>query len=173
MKRLEAVLTRILEGLLSVCLFAIAGTVVVLVILRYLFNSSITGANEAVTILFVYTTALGAAIAIGKREHIAIGLATEALSTRGRRIADLVGLILVTALNGVMLAYSIGWIRVTGDYLMPSLGLPRVLAQLSIPVGCGLAILYCLLRLTIPLTKEPGGAQGEVTKQRAERSDTG
>ena len=173
MKNLEIILGRILEGLLAVCLFAIAGTVVVLVILRYLFNSSITGANEAVTILFVYTTALGAAIAVGKGEHIAIDFATEALSTRGRRIADIVGLILVAALNCVMLGYSIGWIRLTGDYLMPLLGLPRVFAQLSVPVGCGLAILYCLLRLTIPFAKENGGTEHKVSKQRAERSGTG
>jgi len=173
MKDLEIILSRILEGLLAMCLLAIAGTVVVLVILRYLFNSSITGANEAVTILFVYTTALGAAIAIGRREHIAIDLATEALSTRGRRIADIAGLILVAALNGVMFGYSIGWIRVTGDYLMPSLGLPRVLAQLSVPLGCGLAILYCFLRLTTSLTNEIGGTEPQVSKQRAERSSPG
>ena len=37
-----------------------------------MFNQSITGANEIVTILFIYTTALGAAISIGRNEHIGI-----------------------------------------------------------------------------------------------------
>ena len=43
-----------------------------MVFLRYALNQSITGANEIVTILFIYTTAIGAAVSIGKNEHIGI-----------------------------------------------------------------------------------------------------
>jgi TRAP-type C4-dicarboxylate transport system permease small subunit len=150
-----------------------SGTVVILVVLRYLFNSSITGANEAVTILFIYTTALGAAVAVGKREHISIDFATEGLSPRRRKFVDIFGLILVAVLNGVILVYSIGWILRTGDYLMPLLGLPRMLAQLSVPAGCSLAILFCLLRMAFPLISENGRAEPEAKKDRVERSGTG
>ena len=129
---------------------------VTLVALRYLFNSSITGANELVTILFVYTTAIGAAVAVGKGEHIAISLAVEKLSRRGRRIAEIIQLLLVAGLNAVMIFYSIAWIRITGEFLMPSTGLPRAAVQMSVPIGCGLAIVYCVLRLISPLPDSTG-----------------
>ncbi len=162
MKHLETLLTKTLEFVLAMLLLAISGTVVALVVLRYVFNSSITGANELVTILFVYTTAVGAALAIGKREHIAIPLVVEALPRRAQKFADIVGLVLVAILNTVMLGYSIGWIRVTGEYLMPSTGLPRAVAQVSVPFGCGLAVVYCLLRLLVPGAAQRDSAEHEV-----------
>jgi len=151
-RRIDALLTKMLELVLAICLLAIATIVVTLVVLRYLFNSSITGANELVTILFVYTTAIGAAVAIGKREHIAIPFAVELLPMGGQRLVGLAELLLVAIINAVMVVYSIDWIGVTGDYLMPSTGLPRAVAQVSVPIGCSLAILYCLLRTASIIT---------------------
>ena len=156
MQKFESILTRVIEWLLACCLLAMATIVISLVVLRYALNSSITGANEAITILFVYTTALGAAVAIGKREHIAITVATDALGPRGQRIADMLGFALIAVFCGVTFWYSIAWIRVTGGYLMPATQLPRFVAQLSIPLGCSLAILYCLLRLTRPHPEQNG-----------------
>ena len=54
---------------------------------------------------------------------------------------------MVAAINAIMVWFSFHWISITGDYLMPSTGLPRIVAQLSIPLGCGLATLYCLTKV--------------------------
>ena len=43
------------------------------------------------------------------------------------------------------------FVAITGAYLMPSTGLPRMAAQVSVPLGCTLAIVYCGLRLRQPL----------------------
>ena len=150
MGKLETLLMRGLEFALSILLLAIAVVVVAMVVLRYVFNSSITGANEFVTILFVYSTAIGAALAVGKGEHIAIGFAVERLSARNRRRAEIAGLIAMAVLNAMIVCYSIYWIRITGDYLMPSTGLPRAVAQLSIPFGSTLAFVFCVLRVISP-----------------------
>lgn len=149
MRRLERVLTRVLESVLAACLLAIATLVVTLVVMRYVFNSSITGANEAITILFVYTTAIGAAIAIGKREHIAIAVAVNSLPTRWQQVTDAVALVLIAVLNATMLVFSVRWIQVTGQFLMPTTGLPRLVAQLCIPLGCSLAVFYCIAKLSM------------------------
>ncbi len=147
MKKLEATLNRVLESIATLCFLAILTIVITLVVLRYVFNSSITGANELVTVLFVYSTAIGAAVAVGKREHITISVVAERLPRGLRRVIDAVGLLLVASLNGVLVWYSIVWIGTTGDFLMPSTELPRIVAQISIPLGSGLAVLYCVLRL--------------------------
>ena len=168
MRKLELVVTHILEVVVTLCFLAILVLVVTLVVLRYAFNASITGANEMITVLFVYTTAIGSAVAVGKREHIAITIVVEKLSDRLQKTTHAMDLLLIALINGVVLWYGVVWIRATGGFLMPSTGLPRIVAQLSIPVGCGLAVLYCGLQLLLvltgreesgraPMRDEPGG----------------
>ena len=70
--KIEKLLSRILVGFIAVCLLSIVLLVMTLVILRYGFNSTIIGANEFVVILFIFSSAIGAAVVIGKKEHIAI-----------------------------------------------------------------------------------------------------
>ena len=154
MKKFETILTQALEALTTLCFLAILLVVITLVVLRYVFNSSITGANELIIILFVYTTAIGAAVAVGKREHIAISVVAEKLPRKVRKAVDAAGLLFVAIINGILVWYSVIWIRTTGDFLMPSTELPRIVAQLSIPVGSGLAVLYCVLRLVLAWTGE-------------------
>ena len=55
LEKAEKILTRLLEGIASVCLLVILVLIVTLVTLRYVFNAGIVGANEFATILFVYT----------------------------------------------------------------------------------------------------------------------
>ena len=143
--RIERGLTRTLEAINATLLFLMAAVVLTLVVLRYVFGTGIVGANETVTILFVYTTALGAAVAIGRREHIAIPFLVEKLGARGQCAAELVGFAAVGLLNAVMLVYSFRWIELTGGYLMPATELPRSALQAAVPVGCSLALVYCVM----------------------------
>ena len=160
MNRVETILCRGLELLLGVCLGLIAATVVTLVGLRYLWNTSVTGANELIVILFVYTTALGAALGIAKGEHLAIVFLIDKLPPRGRRGVDGIRVALVGLINAIALVYSVRWIAVTGHYLMPSTGLPRWVAQLSIPLGCSLGLLFAGMHLVRLLRREtPGGGK--------------
>ena len=147
MNSFENRLIRGLEFILAICLFAIAAIVVTLVVMRYVFNSSITGANEFITLLFVYATSLGAAVTVARGEHISISFAVDALSKSWQKAIDRLSLVMVAFVNAVLVLESIGWINVTGGYLMPATGLPRKVAQLSVPLGCGLAVLFCLLQL--------------------------
>ena len=82
MKTFYSRLTYFLEVLVCLRFLSFFSMVILLVGLRYLFSSSITGANEIITILFVYTTAIGAAIAVGQRSHIAINILIEKLPQR-------------------------------------------------------------------------------------------
>ena len=147
----EKVLTRILEGFIVLCFFSILILVITLVILRYIFNSTIIGANEFVVILFIYTSALGAALVIGKKEHIAIPYFIDMLPRRIRKAIDIINFLLIGLLNGVLIWYSIRWIGITGDYLTAVLRMPQLYVQIIIPVGCGFAILYCFYHIILTL----------------------
>jgi TRAP-type C4-dicarboxylate transport system permease small subunit len=167
LKSFEAKLTWALEGLIALFLFGMLATVVVLVALRYVFGSSIIGANEIIVILFVYTTSIGAALAIGKGEHLAIVFAVDKLSVKWRRRVDLIRALLVAGINAIAIVYSVQWMSVTGDYLMPSTGLPRWVAQLSIPVGCSLALLFSVFQCVriCDSNRAPGGNRSDSEKE--------
>lgn len=154
---IERRLTTLLEGVLTLTLFLVFAVIVILVILRYFFGAGVVGANEAATIAFVYASSLGAALAVGKDEHIRIEYLVDKLGERGRLVARCTSLLLVGLLNIVLFERSIEWIRVTGDYLMPATQLPRIVAQISVPLGCGIAVLYSLTRLVA--TVRPSSAR--------------
>tara|TARA_Y100000591_G_C21710310_1_gene633128 strand:- start:27 stop:398 length:372 start_codon:yes stop_codon:yes gene_type:complete len=107
------------------------------------FNQSITGANEIVTILFIYTTALGAAISIGRNEHIGIDFFVSLLPKKLYKTIRVLQVFLIFALHLILFIYCLEWVEKAGGYLMPATGLPRIVAIASIPIGCIFCILFC------------------------------
>ena len=124
-------------------LFLVFAITFVLVFLRYVFNQSITGANEIVTILFIYTTAIGAAISIGKNEHIGIDVFVNLLPKKFYKTIRILQVFLLFVLHLILFIYCLEWVEKAGGYLMPATGLPRIVAIASIPLGCIFCILFC------------------------------
>ena len=156
-RRAVKVATDTLEWLVTLCFFVILMLTIIPVILRYGFNEAIIGGSELVEYLFIYTTAIGAAAALGRREHIKITWFIDKLAPAYRKTADILGFFLISLINAVMIYYSIPWIRTVGGFESPVLRLPNRLIQICVPIGCGLAILYCLYHILILVV---GGATG-------------
>ncbi len=150
----ERRLTSLLEAVLAAGLLGMFLVVVVLVALRYAFQSGLVGANETATVVFVYLSSLGAAVAVGRQEHIRVDLLSARLGERGRLALEACNLGMVATLNAVLAVSSIAWIDATGHTLMPVTQMPRYLLQLSVPLGCGLATLYCAIKLATLFRKE-------------------
>jgi TRAP-type C4-dicarboxylate transport system permease small subunit len=140
-------LSRFLEWVITLCFFVILMLTIILVVLRYGFNESIIGGNELMEYLFIYTTAIGAAVALGRRQHIKITWFVDKLSAAYRRVTDILGFLLIALINGVMIYYSIPWIRTVGGFESPVLRLPNRLIQIIVPIGCTLVILYCVYHI--------------------------
>ena len=151
MKKVELGLIKLLEITCGICFVVMFVLVVTQVALRYGFNESIGGANELATILFAYTSALGIAIGIARRDHMAISWFTERLGPRSRRIIDVIGLVLLALLNAVIFWYSIRWIDITGARMISVLQVPRWTAQIAIPIGTGASVIFCLIKLWLGL----------------------
>jgi TRAP-type C4-dicarboxylate transport system permease small subunit len=150
-KRLERMLVRALQLLFGVCFLVMFALVVTQVVLRYGFNESIGGANELATILFAYTSALGIAVGIAERDHMAISWFTERLPPTARKAVDVVGLGLLLILNLVIFWYSLRWIEITGARMIAVLHVPRWTAQIAIPVGTGASAVFCCIKLWLGL----------------------
>jgi len=147
--RVEKFMTRLLEVIVTLFFFFILSITITLVIMRYGFNAAIIGGNEAMNYLFIYTTALGAAVSIGSDEHIKITFLVDKLKAGPRKIVNIVKYLLVAFINAVMIWYSLPWIHSTGYFESPVLRIPSWIVQISVPIGCSLVILYCLYRIYI------------------------
>jgi len=135
-------LDRVLDGVMGVAFFGMAVLIILLVILRYFFNSSIPGGNEALRFAFMYTTFLGAAVLLGRNEHIAIHLATKRLPEAVRRAVAALGNLAIVALHVYLMVLSFRWIAVSGGNMAEELKFPLRYIQMALPIGCGLAALY-------------------------------
>ncbi len=154
LKRSAQILSSLLDTIIS-CFFAIILLITILqVVLRYVFNESILGGNELMEGLFIYTTAIGAAVAVGRRQHINISYFIEQLPTFMRRIDDVLVHLLIAFLNGVMIFYSIRWISKVGSNESPVMRVPEWIFQISVPIGCCLVIVYCLVMIILAIWDE-------------------
>jgi TRAP-type C4-dicarboxylate transport system permease small subunit len=160
--RFEQSMTRFLEILITIIFFIILCISNILVILRYGFNSSIMGGNEAMVYFFIYTTALGAAVSIGRGNHISISYLVDKVHGKFKTLLDIIKYVLIGVVNAVMLWYSLPWIHSTGSFKAPTLQLPMWIVQLIIPVGCGLAAIYCMIHVIRPFIGRSGDDKQEV-----------
>lgn len=147
LNRAERLLARVLEGLVSACFLVLAILVVTLVVLRYVFNTTIIGGNEITGYLFIYTTALGAAVSLARGQHIRIGVFVDALPRRAGLLVDAVALLLILVLHAGLLWLSSDWIAAVGGFSFPVIQIPQGVVQAAIPIGCGAVVLFCLTRL--------------------------
>lgn len=149
--QLEQLVSRLLEMIVTFFFLIILFITITLVIMRYGFNAAIIGGNEVMNYLFIYTTALGAAVSIGNSQHIKITFFIDKLKSRSRKFAKIINYLFTALINGVMVWYSLPWIRSTGYFESPVLRIPNWIVQISIPVGCSLVILYCLNHMILEI----------------------
>ena len=127
------------------------------VILRYGFNASVLGGVEAMEGLFIYTTAIGAASAIRRRQHININFIVRLLPTVFQKVADICVHFLVGFINAAMIYYSMAWISKVGNNESPVMRIPEWIFQISIPLGCSLVIVYCAVNVLLTMSGQwPG-----------------
>ena len=146
-RNFERNLTRGLEFLLAAGMLSMFLIIIVLVAMRYFFQSGLVGANETATVVFVYLSSIGAAVAVGRDEHIGLDLVRQKLGPAGGRFLYVFALLLVAALNAVVAERSLTWIATTGHVPMPATQIPRLVAQAAVPLGCILAVVYCCTRI--------------------------
>jgi TRAP-type C4-dicarboxylate transport system permease small subunit len=139
--------TRFLEYLLGVVLAGMFLLTVLQVMLRYVFNSTLLGGYEIIVYLFIYSTSLGAALLIGRSEHIRITVFIDFLPAAARRIANILVALSTLALHVLLFRLSFRWISSAGGFLSPILRIPQFLVQIAIPLGCGIAIFYLIIEI--------------------------
>jgi TRAP-type C4-dicarboxylate transport system permease small subunit len=152
--KFSTTLIRVLDGVIAFFFAVILLVTIMQVVLRYGFNSSVLGGSEAMEGLFIYTTAIGAAAAVRRRQHINIDYVVGLLPLALKRAVDIAAHLLVAFLNGVMIYYSVAWISKVGSNESPVMRVPEWTMQISIPIGCTLVIFYCLVNIILTFRGE-------------------
>lgn len=154
---------QILDALSKISLFISASCLVLMttiisyqVVARYFFNSSPAWSERLSLVLLAYLVFFGAAVGVHERFHIRIDALRDAMPETIGRGFDIVANLAV-AIAGLVMVIA-GWQLTTTlwAFNIPSLGLPRGLALLPLPIAGVLISLFSSYQLfeTLNATNE-------------------
>ena len=139
-----------LEELILVCMFAVMVIVIfVQVIMRFVFNNSLSWSEALARLLFVWLTWLGVSIGAREGEHIKITAITEKLPRKAAQIVNIISEIAVIGICAVTIRYGVQlcdmlWGLKAED---AALHISQVWGYAAVPVGCGLQIFRSIVSI--------------------------
>lgn len=142
MEKALAVLTKVTNVLMAVCLSGMAILVFLNVVLRYAFDSGITWSEEMSRFLFVWLTFLGAIGALKDNSHLGVDMFVKKLSVVGKKVAFIVSNLIVLYVLWLVLDGSWKSTMISTKALSPAVGLPlSYIYGIGIVVSIGMAII--------------------------------
>lgn len=148
LKRVLNVLDRT-EEMTIIGMFAVMVIVIFLqVIMRKVFNNSLTWSEELGKFLFVWITWLGISLGERKGEHIKITMLTDRLPFRAAQIANIISEIIVIAICAVTFYYGVTLVFSQMGTHYAGIKISVSWGYLAVVVGCGLMILRSLWGLS-------------------------
>jgi len=136
-----------LEEIVLVAMLAVMVILVFLqVVMRYLFDASLSWSEEVSRYLFLWIIWMGAGLATKKNSHICLDFVTKRLPLKGQRAADfLKGIIwLAFAVFLAYISWKLTYLLFARNQLSAALRIPMGFAYASIPVGITLMVLRLL-----------------------------
>lgn len=140
-------LDRLIDFVVTMIFSGMVVLIILLVVMRYVFNSTIVGGYETLRFAFIYTTFLGAAVLVSRGGHIGMDLILKHFPPSLQRATKALEQLLISALHIYLLIISLHWIQVTGRFPSEELKMPMKFVQISIPIACGMTALYGINRM--------------------------
>ncbi len=150
------------EEMTIIGMFAVMVIVIFLqVIMRKVFNNSLTWSEELGKFLFVWITWLGISLGERKGEHIKITMLTDRLPFRAAQIANIISEIIVIAICAVTLYYGVSLVFSQMGTNYAGIKISVSWGYLAVVVGCGLMILRSVWGLGKSVVYMAKGAPAE------------
>lgn len=134
------------------------------VIARYFFNDSPAWSERLSLVLLGYLVFFGAAVGVHERFHIRIDAVRNAVPKNMGKSFDIIANSAVAVAGLVMVIAGIELTTTLWEFDIPSLGLPRGLALLPIPISGALIILFAMEQLYDELKSVPTETQTTLEK---------
>lgn len=152
------VVVRVIEGLVLAGMALVAGLVIVEVVLRYAFGSSLIVTEELSRYTMVWVAFLGSVLVLREDGHIAAGGLGERLGPAGQRVTRFLVQVLSLVFLVVLAVAGLQALPAQADQLTTTLEVTIFWFYLAIPVGAGLMALVVaarMLGLDAPPRAEP------------------
>ncbi len=114
---------------------------------RYVLNASPSWSEQAALTLMIWFVFFAAAAGVREGFHIRIVALEQALGPRGKMVMRLFSECVVGACGLAMMVWGGELVARTWSHVIPSLGLPRGLAYLGLPISGALIFLFSLERV--------------------------
>jgi len=156
----------VLNFLSKACMAIAASCIVLMTIIiayqvgaRYIFNDSPAWSERLSLLLVAYLVFFGAAAGVHERFHIRIDALRDAVSPRLAKIFDIMAPLAVACSGVVMVIAGLQLTFTLWPFAIPSLGLPRGLALLPIPISGALITLFSGAQFVDALRSNPVEAE--------------
>ncbi len=128
----------------SAIIAAVIMTVMVFlqVIFRYVLGEALSFSEELARYMFVWSVAMGSALALRSHSHIGVEVFVERLPVRFRDPAKIVGSLLNLTFFGLLIWYGFVMVDMTMDQESAALLLPMGYVYLAIPIS-GIVLFVC------------------------------
>lgn len=124
------------------CIVAMTAIISYQVVARYFFNASPAWSERLSLLLLGYLVFFGAAVGVHERFHIRIDAVRNAVPARLATLFDITAHIAVAGAGIIMIIAGWQLTTVLWAFDIPSLGLPRGLALLPLPIAGALITLF-------------------------------
>jgi len=131
------------------------------VVMRYVFQNSLTWSEELARYIFLWQCWIGASYAVKKGSHIRVEILPNKFSGKKKIIFEMI-ITLIWFSFTIFLAYTGTWITThvfSSGQMSPAIRIPMGYAYASVPVGCFLMIIHLVEDLAGLIQKY---RQGEV-----------
>lgn len=152
MERIADLYVKFLGALIAVALMVMVVLVFGNVVLRYIFNSGITVAEELSRWFFVWITFLGGVIALRQHAHLGTDALVSRLGPRGKKICLVLGHGLMLYVCWLLFKGSLEQTKINMEVLAPSSQLPVAIVYFAGVVFAVSAAPMLLLDLWLVLT---------------------
>ena len=142
MKRVLNLLSNASLVISASCLVVMTTIISYQVVARYFFNSSPAWSERLSLVLLAYLVFFGAAVGVHERFHIRIDALRNAVPEGLGRVFDVIANLAVAIAGLVMVIAGLQLTTTLWAFDIPSLGLPRGMALLPLPIAGGLITLF-------------------------------
>ncbi len=146
------------EWTMVILLAGISLSLLLQIIMRYIFNASLSWSEEFARYCFVWSTFISIGYSIKKSTMLRIDIVVQYLPKSWRKPLDVFVELFVLAFFGLMLYNSIFVVQkiARSGQTSPALGLPMVAIYISLVVGFLLAVMRGVQKIIVMLRKDVG-----------------
>ncbi|MDF2546769.1 MAG: transporter [Anaerosolibacter sp.] len=139
--RVFTALNKIEDTVLIAMFMAMVGIIFFQVIMRYVFNNSLSWSEELGKFLFVWLSWLGISIGHRRKEHIKITLLVDKLPYKLKKLAEAITELILIVICGITLYYGVIMINIQVNVPYAGIKISTAWGYLSLVLGCGIFII--------------------------------